>query len=774
MKPETRTVTQLFELDVRYVVPLYQRPYVWDEVQQWAPLWDDIVTLVEHQEHGDGHHYSHFLGAVVLDQTTPVPGRIPVFTVIDGQQRLTTLQIIIAAAASVADEHGAANDAALLRELVRNNERKAAGIELYKVWPTNANRSAFQAVMSADGPPADRVDDPDNRIDEAHAYFREQINEWLDEVDEDAKAQRLELLRISFCDLLKVVSITLESEDNAQVIFETLNARGTPLLALDLVKNAVFLEAARQALNTDELYDELWRPQLDDDYWREPRRQGRLFRPVGELFLMHWLTMKLRRVVPATELFTVFRGSVLNATPPPPMVELIRELCRDAGIMRRFDSQPTGSVEAKFFRRLGTLDTSTVLPLVLLLFREAAISVERRSRALRMIESWLVRRMLMGFTTKNYNQQIPVIIGRVAADPERADEIIYDELRAGTTDVSRWPEDDELREHLAQQRMYGWIAQGRIAMVLAAIEESLYTSKVEALQVPSKLSIEHILPQSWQAHWPLIPLADEDAAAAEARRNAHLHLIGNLTLTTLPLNTDLSNSAWDVKQTKLNRGSKLLLNTQLIEAHGERFDEAAIEARGAELAARIIAIWPGPSSPEWGGGQSAEAHAPAADVETVPTLIAAPRAEANLFAEAEAIDAPVEEHVPQSADEVPTGSDAQDVEDLRDAVRQHLEDGLTPDQIYHRELFGRRRLVWLIAIEEEARLAGNLGQTQPTPANVVDLRERENLRWERIAARVYGNPAITEKVKRLYDEARGPGAAKRSYTGPGRRFPEET
>lgn len=460
MKPETRTVTQLFELDVRYVVPLYQRPYVWDEEQQWEPLWDDVVTLVEHQENGNGQLYSHFLGAIVLDQTTPVPGKIPVFTVIDGQQRLTTLQIFLAAAANVANELGAENDAAIMRDLVRNNERRASGNESFKVWPTNANRKAFETVMTDGGPSPDRRDDPENRIDEAYDYFRARVLEWAGEVNEEKKQQaRLELLRVTVCDLVKVVSITLEAGDNAQVIFETLNARGTPLLALDLVKNAVFLEATRQGLETDQLYNEVWRPQLDDDYWREQRRQGRLNRPAGELFLMHWLTMKLRRMVPATELFSVFREHVLSAVPPPKMDELIIELCRDAATLRSFDNQPQGSVEATFFRRLTTLDTSTVLPLVLLLFREQTISVEQRRRALRMIESWLVRRMIMGVTTKGYNQQIPVIIGRIAADPASADEVLLHELRTGATDISRWPDDEEILVQLGQRGMYGYIAQ---------------------------------------------------------------------------------------------------------------------------------------------------------------------------------------------------------------------------------------------------------------------------------------------------------------------------
>src|SRR4051812_18909525 len=121
MKPDTRTVWELFERDVRYIVPLYQRPYVWKEDEQWDPLWQDILTLIEHQESGNGQHYSHFMGALVLDQMIQAPGKIPVYTVIDGQQRLTTLQVLLSAVANVADELGAEDDAGIIRALVRNN-----------------------------------------------------------------------------------------------------------------------------------------------------------------------------------------------------------------------------------------------------------------------------------------------------------------------------------------------------------------------------------------------------------------------------------------------------------------------------------------------------------------------------------------------------------------------------------------------------------------------------------------------------------------------------
>ena len=185
--------------------------------------------------------------------------------------------------------------------------------------------------------------------------------------------------------------------------------------------------------------------------------------------------------------------------------------------MRSFDDLEPGSVEATFFTRLDALDTSTVLPLVLLLFRESAVNPDRRRRALQMIESWLVRRMLMGLTAKSYNQQIPVIVGRVASDPERIDEIIHDELRTGIGRISRWPGDDEVRQQLMEWGMYGYISQRRLAMVLGAVEESLYSSKAaEALQVPKGLSIEHIMPRSWEEHWPLpTGLSGEALEAAE-------------------------------------------------------------------------------------------------------------------------------------------------------------------------------------------------------------------------------------------------------------------
>jgi len=548
--------------------------------------------------------WTHFLGAIVLDQETTAPGQIPRFVVIDGQQRLTTLQILIAATAKAMEAAGASTSSQLMAQLAVNNPLKAKGPELLKVFPTNADRRAFAARMDPSGPPPGWADDPDNQIDEAFDFFQARATEYLtggvDGTAGDA-AERASLLQVTLCELLKVVSITLDADDNPQVIFETLNARGTPLLALDLVKNAVFAAAARQDADTDSLYFDVWQPELDDEYWREDRRQGRLFRPIGELFLMHWLTMKLERVIPATELFATFRQSIL--TPQTNAEGLIRELCADAGVMRSLDTPAPGTPEHTFLTRLEKIDAGTVYPLVLLLFRSDEVSGDKRRHGLRILESWLARRALTRLTTKNYNRFVPRLIAHVRRDPTNADRAIFTALAGGEGDISRWPEDKEFISFLTERDIYGTVSQARLSMAIGAVEESLYSAKTDIVGLPASLTLEHLMPQEWEAHWPLVDeagntLTGEAEEAAHARRLTYIHRLGNLTVVTQPLNTSLSNSAWDAKRKVLNGESRLLLNARV----GEQatWDEGQIEARGQWLAECMLEIWPGPNAAAWG------------------------------------------------------------------------------------------------------------------------------------------------------------------------------
>ncbi|MGJ7908231.1 DUF262 domain-containing protein [Actinopolyspora sp. H202] len=608
MRSDTLTIKQLFELNVRYQIPLYQRPYVWKKADQWEPLWNDVSALLRHQESGsEVETWSHFLGAIVVEQEATNPGRIPRYTVIDGQQRLTTLQLLLSAAAKAASAVGAAKEAKLLRRLVENDPDEVEADELLKVWPTNADRATFAEVMAPEAPNLGHGDNESDLIREAFGYFTARVTEYLagegeeaEDATDESVSTRANRLLITLRELLKVVSITLEKDDNAQVIFETLNARGTPLLSLDLVKNAVFRLATSQGKDADKLYEKLWRPQLDDDYWRQSRRQGRLFRPVGELFLMHWLTMRLERIIPATELFAAFRQGILNQAVDAE--ELVTELCSDAAVMRSFDEVDPATPEGEFFARFRPLDASIVMPIVLWLFRSPEVSTTRRRQALRILESWLARRALMRLTTKNYNRFVPRLLTVMKADPEHADQALYAALVGREGAVSRWPDDEEFIESLSNRYVYGNVSQQRLVMALTAVETSLRGAKSEQTPVTAELSLEHLLPQDWEKHWPLDGATNgqDDPAAlerAKQERAASLHKLGNLTVVAQPLNSAMSNAAWETKRTALNEHSVLLLNNRL--AARDSWDEQAINEHGQWLARRMAEIWPGPGQANW-------------------------------------------------------------------------------------------------------------------------------------------------------------------------------
>jgi len=610
-QPTTQHVYDLFNGRIQFQVPVYQRAYVWNQEENWAVLWDDIAdTAGRYLDNPEAHvRHRHFLGPIVLSQERSAVGGVDPRHVIDGQQRLTTLQIIIAAAVAVASERGADDVAEDLRELTENRGRTVEGDVRFKVWPSRRDRKDFLATIK------DGADDgASTGIPGAWRFFHDRIDEWVtDEGEADAAIQidRLGALQTCLESLLYVVSINLDESDNAQVIFETLNARGTGLGALDLVKNAIFLQAEREGAPATALHDNEWEPTFEaDEYWLDEVRQGREKRARADWFLMHWLAMQLGKVVRVDKLFDTFRKDILRPGDAPPMAELIPRLCADARITREFDDFEEGTPEELFFSRMEALDTTTMLPIALFLFRTTELTAERRLRALAALESWLVRRAIMRLTAKNYNRILTSLLKAIKADAEHADEAIVRELRSSQATTAIWPPDDEAQTRLEQGEMYGNVGQRRLCMIVEACELDMRDSaKTEAITLPAGLSIEHALPQSWEENWPVDDAEDPEAAAEN--RAAHVNRLGNLTLVTQPLNSSLSNAPWQAtdsdphsKREELAKRSVLLINQRLCQ--NEEWNEQLIDERSADLAERIMRTWPGPDAETWPSTASEE------------------------------------------------------------------------------------------------------------------------------------------------------------------------
>ncbi|MBN1220295.1 MAG: DUF262 domain-containing protein [Anaerolineae bacterium] len=602
MEAGKHSIKQLFQKDVRYVIPTFQRPYVWKQEQQWEPFWNDIRNIAEdyadalaesdnNQAEAERKTSTHFLGAIVLQQMPTPSIEVDRRDVIDGQQRMTTLQLLLDAAQEVIEQEGFDKDAKRLRKLVLNDEDFSEGDTQFKLWPTSGDQDSFRVAMT-NGQSTQGFEN--SLIVQAHEFFSLQIREWLHAVEGDERAQRSQVLATTLIGLLELVVIDLKTGDDAYVIFETLNARGTPLLASDLVKNFVLQTANAKAYSPDKLYADYWRP-FEEEWWRKEISQGRIFRPRIDIFLNYWLVARQQKEVPSHKVFPAFRdyAEAKNVD----ILDIVRDIQHAGSTYRRLEEFDSKSVEGTFIYRWNIVEAGVVTPLLLQLFsaEESQVSQDRRTRCLQALESFLVRRMICRMTTKDYNRLVLELISRLEGHIDRADEIIVAYLGEQTSESRLWPDDERLQRDIPDLPLYRLLTRTRLRMVMEAIEESLRTNKTEDRYVARGcLTIEHILPQEWRDHWPLEITDDPEEHHRRIQRRERLkHTLGNLTLVTNALNPALSNGPWKQKQKGLQEHSTLHLNKRLLQEWGNKpFAEPQIEERGKQLAQLVCAVWP--------------------------------------------------------------------------------------------------------------------------------------------------------------------------------------
>ena len=177
METNLQRPQRLFAQPVRYEVPAFQRRYVWNQDRQWEPLWNDVENLAESNMEDGRNAQAHFMGAVVLQHVQFPTGTVERRIVVDGQQRLTTLQLLIDAVQKVLEVRGCSDPAKRLSALVDNRQefRDGAKDNAFKVWPTAVDRAAFRHAMSHDLPGAEHAA---SRIVQAHDYFKGQYREF--------------------------------------------------------------------------------------------------------------------------------------------------------------------------------------------------------------------------------------------------------------------------------------------------------------------------------------------------------------------------------------------------------------------------------------------------------------------------------------------------------------------------------------------------------------------------------------------------------------------
>lgn len=548
----------------QFQVPLYQRTYSWTE-KQLRQLWSDILEQAELIERGEQAN-THFLGSVVLAPSPQNDATFSRWLVVDGQQRLTTLSLALAA----------------IRDHVKDAEPRQAerideqylinkwqtGIDHFRLLPTQADRTQFAAHIR--GPLTEQVG---SSVATAYSFFRRKLVEAAD----PSAPQDVFRIEQAITSRLTLVAVTAQHGDNVHRIFESLNNTGLKLSQADLLRNYLFMKLTTRG---EHVYETYWLP-LQDSLSNE------------ELEQLMWLQLVLDGDdrVRRQDLYAAQQQRFERDEASEEEIEdYIRELYGRVAVFRRLlhpEEEPDAAVRAHLLRLNAWQAQVTYPALMLLLDRRARGDLDSTdtARAMSYIESFLVRRMICRVPTNNLNRIFQSVPGQLPLDVPVADglhQLLSSENRF-------WPDDRELREKIQKAPFYQFGRSQQRKVVLQRLEES-YEHPEPVDFAAAQLTIEHVMPQSPGDEW--LEMLEEEAADGESAKDLHSrlqHTLGNLTLTAV--NSELSNHPFERKQGLLH-GSHLEMNRRI--AATERWGAKEILARADELADRAISLWPAP------------------------------------------------------------------------------------------------------------------------------------------------------------------------------------
>lgn len=639
MEVAVRDLGEVFQPDTQFEVPVFQRQYVWERERQWTHLWEDIRlvanALVDNavggedgylEERsldpsagqtsflGDDRANKHFLGPIIVAQIATGTGDLHRRRVIDGQQRLITLQLVLAATQKAAKSIDDFPNLHRLNKMLANDVRSSRPEDTLKVLPSTYDLPPFQRIMAS--PIASLEEEEESRIAEAWEYFYSQIDEWAELGGDDIVKSRRRLTALTFTlrDRLQIAVIDLGGQDNPQAIFETMNARNSPLLAADLIKNRLLAGDDGRGVQAEQLYSKYWKS-LDKKDWTKKATLGRKNLSRVDSFLYYWLQMKLSTDFGQSQTYLRFvhmmRNNQFQVEP------ILKEIRRFSAIYRHLTTSRRGprrdNTEGQFLYRLRTVEAATLMPLLLWLYDEYADGKthEPGDELLAMLgalESFFVRGMLCGVTRQpmsNYFRSVLQKLKQVhPAGPEAVREALETKLlNASNSTRLEWPTDEQVISQIVRERFYGRITQPRIRLIFEAVEDWLRGPKSEE-RCRRGLTVEHILPVQWHlTSWPSLDESElppeltqtvwtEERLGPVDLRHRCVHTLGNLTLVTGKLNSAMSNRSWADKHEELRNHSVMRLNQEVLDR--DKWDERDVVERSKALARIICQIWPRP------------------------------------------------------------------------------------------------------------------------------------------------------------------------------------
>lgn len=535
------------------LVPLYQRPYTWSE-KQWRTLWDDITSFYSFDP--SSPKSTHFMGAIVTMPARSVPVGVSKFMVIDGQQRLTTIAIIMCA---VRDALKDSADEVHCRTRIQSfylTNNGYEGTDFYKLLPTQGDRDPYAVLIKGPG-----TSIPESQFKKAYDFFRRKLREQVP--DESCEIDPKRILEIIESHLM-VVMINLSEADDPYLIFESLNFKGSPLEQADLVRNYFLMKIPTS--DQQAVYEHLWLPM-----------QNRLGASLTE-FMRHFLGSEGKEVRKNDVYADIKR---LVASEDSSVRVLMTRMERLSVLYSRIASlAPEPNAELKrYFDHFHRLDFGSVYPLLLSLYEhydEGQFSLGHFIQTLGVLHSYIIRRMVVGVPS---NPLSGVFISLSGAKPETDSPATWLAASLGREDKNRrWPNDTEFEERWMRAQIYGSRA---CQVILECLEEDFAHHEAASFD---NSSIEHIMPQTLTPEW--IQMLGPDA---ERHHSELLYTLGNLTLSGY--NQSMSNGAFAEKQLTFARSH---YEVNRVFGTLKTWGVKEIQDRASALFRTAVQLWPGP------------------------------------------------------------------------------------------------------------------------------------------------------------------------------------
>lgn len=505
------------------------------------------------------HRRIHFMGAVVSIPAKTVPVGVTKHLVIDGQQRLTTIAILLCALRDSCDERRSGQ----IQDYLVNRHYDNSSEDYLKLLPTQGDRAAYLSIVNR------RAEDHASRhlIIDCYEHFKKNISE------KDKSEQQIDPSRILDIvkSLFQVVMINFGEADDPYLIFESLNFKGEPLSQGDLVRNYILMRfrySLGEGGEQERVYREIWHPM-------ESRLDGYL-----EDFLWHY-AIKDGNNVKKLKVYSSIKHNFSKLRNPSDVEYRLGEMNKASINHVRFlnHEKETNLKIRKELALLYRLEATISYPLLLKLFSACdndQFEEDVLLNCLRHINSLMVRRAVCDEKRSALNKLFVGISSRIPEDISNIDEWLANEL-VKRVRSERWPDDVEFRNAILTNNLYGTKAA---RIVLDGIEAHLARKEVIDLN-SDKISIEHIMPQTLNDDW-----LNEIGRSDEIHRK-YLDTLGNLTLTGI--NSELGNMRFSEKK-KMYAESGVSMNRDL--SKYEKWTEAEMQERSSTLADYAIKIWP--------------------------------------------------------------------------------------------------------------------------------------------------------------------------------------